>query len=227
MITTGGTITEFTGGLNAGSVPFRIAEGPDGNLWFSDTGPTKAVARLNLGAPAASVSMAIAGGGNLGAPQTCVDRWNDWAGLQPSHTAFGLDGYRWLLDGAAIAGQTTNTYVPTVSDAGHQLSCKVTVTYMLFPTTVSATSATVLIKGADAQLTDLSAAVAGVGPGKSLANKLSDAQAALSAGDVAGTCSILGSFVSEVNAQTGKKISPATAASLIADATRIETVLGC
>ena len=27
--------------------------------------------------------------------------------------------------------------------------------------------------------------------------------------------------------QTGKKISPATAASLIADATRIETVLGC
>jgi hypothetical protein len=85
----------------------------------------------------------------------------------------------------------------------------------------------VLVKGAGTQLGDLGAAVAGVGPGKSLANKLSDAQAASSAGDVAGACSILDSFTGEVNAQNGKKISASTAASLIESVTRIETVLGC
>jgi hypothetical protein len=60
-----------------------------------------------------------------------------------------------------------------------------------------------------------------------LAGKLSDAEAALDANDLKGTCAILGAFVDEVNTQTGKKIVPATAAALIADATRIETVLGC
>ena len=34
--------------------------------------------------------------------------------------------YQWRLDGTPIAGQSTQTHVIAASDAGHQLSCKVT-----------------------------------------------------------------------------------------------------
>src|SRR6266567_817689 len=39
-------ITEFSSGLNAGSYPYGIAPGPDGNLWFTDLGGTGAVGRI-------------------------------------------------------------------------------------------------------------------------------------------------------------------------------------
>lgn len=211
-----------------GTHPGGVRTGADGNLWFLDNvvGAQK-IARFGVGAPAASIGIAVVGSRNAGSPQVCNDAWSDWAGQQPSRTAFGFDGYQWLLDGVAIAGATSQSYTPTAADVGHQLSCKVTVTYTLFPTTVSATSAAVQVKGAAEQLADLGDAVEGVGPGKSLGNKLNEAQAALDRNDLAGACSILGAFVHEVNAQTGKKISPSTAASLIAAATRIETLLGC
>ena len=41
-----GEITEFSAGLNAGSNPKGIAPGPDGNLWFTDTGTTAAIGRI-------------------------------------------------------------------------------------------------------------------------------------------------------------------------------------
>ena len=34
--TPAGQITNFSAGLNAGSLPNSIAPGPDGNLWFTD-----------------------------------------------------------------------------------------------------------------------------------------------------------------------------------------------
>jgi YVTN family beta-propeller protein len=83
------------------------------------------------------------------------------------------------------------------------------------------------VKGAAEQLTDLGNAVKGVGPGTSLADKVKYAQAALGRNDVPGTCSILGAFINEVKGQTGGKILPSTASTLITDATRIKTVLGC
>jgi streptogramin lyase len=202
-ITTAGTITEFTSGLNAGSTPFRIAAGPDGNVWFSDTGPTKAIAQFGLGAPTASIAIDVRGGGNLGATQTCDDSWSSWAGEQPSHGAFGFDGYTWLLDGAPITRQTSQSYAPRAADVGHALSCRATVTYTLFPTTVLATSPGVEVKGAAEQLAAVGDAVAGVGPGKSLAKKLDAAQAALAAGDDGSACSILAALMHEVEAQTG------------------------
>ena len=211
-----------------GTAPNGIRTGADGNLWFLDNiAGAQKIARFGVGAPAASTGIAVGGGGNLGAAQTCDDTWSDWAGSQPSRTAFGFDGYRWLLDGTAIAGATAASYTPAASDAGHQLSCKVTVTYTLFPVTVSASSAAVGIKGGAAQLADLGDAVVGVGPGKSLAGKVREAQSALDDGDVAEACAILGAFANEVNAQTGKKISESVAASLVADATRIGAVVGC
>src|SRR2546425_1256393 len=42
-----GAITEFRSGLNAGSFPLGIAMGPDGNVWFTDNGTTKAIGMIN------------------------------------------------------------------------------------------------------------------------------------------------------------------------------------
>ena len=85
----------------------------------------------------------------------------------------------------------------------------------------------VTVKGADAQLTDLIGDVTGVGPGGSLAAKLSAAQAALRAGDAPLACSKLNDFLSEVAAQSGKSITSAQAAQFTADGIRIKTVIGC
>jgi len=140
---TGVTWTVAIYGLNAGSIPNGLRTGPDGNLWFTDTGSTKAIGQFGVDAPTASIAAPlIAGSGQQGTQQVCEgDRWADWAGQQPSLSAFGFDGYRWLLDGGAIAGQTAQAYTPTVADIGHQLTCTATVTYTLFPTTESVTSA--------------------------------------------------------------------------------------
>lgn len=94
------------------------------------------------------------------------------------------------------------------------------------PSTVS-TSFTVTVEGASAQLADLHQAVEGVGPGKSLSDKVAQAQAYPGAGDVAGTCATLGAFVHEVQAQSAKHISSTTASRLVADAQRIRAVLSC
>lgn len=106
-----GTITEF-GGLPAGSLPFGIAAGSDGNLWFTGGSTTTAVDRFGVGAPAASVTPpSVSGAGGEGIPQTCGgDVWSTWAGQQPSHSAFGYDGYQWLLDGSPIAGATGQSF---------------------------------------------------------------------------------------------------------------------
>jgi len=222
------TVTNFT--LPPASLPGGIRTGADGNLWFIDNNASsQAIGRFGVGAPAASrTAPVVAGSADAGAPQTCQGAtWSDWAGQQPSLVAFGFDGYQWLLDGDAIAGQNGQTYTPTAADAGHMLSCKVTVTYTLFPTTTSVTSAAVTVKGAAEQLADLGDAVQGVGPGASLARKVANAAAALAGNDVAGACAILGAFVNEVTAQTGKHIASATASGLVGDANRIGTLLGC
>jgi outer membrane lipoprotein SlyB len=164
----------------------------------------------------------------VGVAKACGgDVWSSWAGQQPSVNAYGFDGYQWLLDGSPIAGQTGPSYTPTAADAGHQLSCTVTVTYPLLVVTVSATSAAVLVKGADEQLTDLGAAVAGVGPGRSLAAKVAAIGGYVAANDTLDACALLDAFISEVNAQTGKTISAAQAASFITQAQDIEVALSC
>jgi HYR domain len=91
----------------------------------------------------------------------------------------------------------------------------------------SSATFTVHVKGAAEQLADMATAVSGVGPGASLADKVSQAQADLSANDVADACSTLNAFVNEVKAQTGRTIAPGQAPTLIATAQRIEAVLGC
>jgi hypothetical protein len=95
-----------------------------------------------VGAPAASArAPSVTGSGQQGTQQVCQgDQWAVWAGQAPSYTAFSFDGYQWLRDGTAIAGQASQTYTPSTGDVGHQLACTVTVTYPLLDVTASATS---------------------------------------------------------------------------------------
>ncbi len=58
-------IHEFSKGLPAGSDLGGIAAGPDGNLWFTDGGSTKAIGRIS---PAGKITMFTSGLGTHGAP---------------------------------------------------------------------------------------------------------------------------------------------------------------
>jgi hypothetical protein len=69
--------------------------------------------------------------------------------------------------------------------------------------------------------------VKNIGPGTSLLSKVTTAQAQLAAGNVSGACSTLTLFINQVRAQSGKSIPTATANSLIADARRVQSVIGC
>jgi hypothetical protein len=80
---------------------------------------------------------------------------------------------------------------------------------------------------AAALLAALRTEVMGVGPGKSLANKVTAAQTYYTANDLQATCAMLTAFVNEVEAQAGKKIGQALDAKLIADALAIEAAIGC
>ena len=77
------------------------------------------------------------------------------------------------------------------------------------------------------QLAGLLAKVQGVGPGKSLANTMLQAQADYAAGDTLTTCSLLASFIGEVSAQDGKHIDHLTALQLVATGKAVETGIGC
>lgn len=65
------------------------------------------------------------------------------------------------------------------------------------------------------------------GTENSLIVKLEHAIDALDDGDTEGACSLLGAFIHEVEAQSGKKISEDDAAFLIDEATRLRASLGC
>jgi streptogramin lyase len=79
-----GQITEFSTGLQASnhSIPFGIAAGPDGNLWFADRGTTRAIGRIT--------------------PSGQITEFS--TGLQPSNgslpvnIAAGPDGNMWFTD---------------------------------------------------------------------------------------------------------------------------------
>jgi len=86
---------------------------------------------------------------------------------------------------------------------------------------------TLVTNSAAQQLEDLAAAVNGVGPGTSLADKVSKAQAYMTASDVPDTCTTLSALAHEVAAQAGKKIAPEDADALMTSVDEIESTLGC
>jgi hypothetical protein len=69
--------------------------------------------------------------------------------------------------------------------------------------------------------------VTGVGPGKSLANKVALAQTYYAVPDVQSTCAVLTDFLNEVKAQSGKKVTTAQANSLSGHALVIMLAIAC
>ena len=69
-------------------------------------------------------------------------------GSCPSASLYPFDGYRWLLDGIPIAGQSGQSYTPTGAEVGHELACQITVTYPLplLVTPANATSAAITVQ---------------------------------------------------------------------------------
>ena len=80
-------ISEFSAGLNAGSMPLGIAAGPDGNVWFTDNGTTKAIGVID---PTTHAITEFSAGLNPG------------AALQQGLVA-GPDGNLWFTDGGTTA----------------------------------------------------------------------------------------------------------------------------
>lgn len=76
-------------------------------------------------------------------------------------------------------------------------------------------------------LQQLLADVTGVGPGKSLAAKVTLAQTNYATPDIAGTCELLNSFRNQVRAQAGKKLTDAQATEFSSDANAIMGAIGC
>ena len=83
------------------------------------------------------------------------------------------------------------------------------------------------VRGASEQVDDLIGRVTGVGPGSSLAAKLTSVRGALASEHSSEACEQLAAFVNQAEAQSGKHLTGGLATQLIADATRIRSVLSC
>src|SRR4051794_27461378 len=96
-VTTDGTVTRFTTGLNPGSAVRSIAMGSDGNMWFSDPGTTRAVGTIN--------------------PTThAISEFSLPAGSMPLGIAAGPDGNVWFTDNG------TTKAIGTIDPATHAIS---------------------------------------------------------------------------------------------------------
>jgi alpha-tubulin suppressor-like RCC1 family protein len=86
-----------------------------------------------------------------------------------------------------------------------------------------------LVPAADpaALLAQLAVDVAGIGPGSSLSAKVEAAQSAQARGALTTACHLMDAFVQEVRAGSGETIDALLAGKLAADATNIESALGC
>jgi hypothetical protein len=69
--------------------------------------------------------------------------------------------------------------------------------------------------------------VIGLGPGRSLVNKVALAQTYYAVPDINATCAVLTGFVHEVSAQTGKKLTTEQAASATSDAQAVMSAISC
>lgn len=210
-ITPGGVITEFATPAEPGALS-GIASGPDRNIWFAVAGFTaRGMGRIEL-------ELTDTEPPTITVPADIVVNATSPAGLAVSYTASAVDD----VDGpVAVACSPpsgsvfpigTTEVVCTASDtAGNEASA----------------GFQVQVKGASEQLDDLISHVEDLGAGTSLADKLTEAMAALDAGDEVAACKKLAAFLNAVAAQSGKKLTPAQAAELLASANQIRAVLAC
>jgi virginiamycin B lyase len=151
-LTAAGTLEEELASVGTEPEAHFLTPGPDGNMWFVVFSKTaRKVGLIGTSAPAAAqAAPVVTGADQAGSTLSCSGAtWSTWAGQQPSASTYGFDGYTWMLEGSAIAGQTQQSLLATSADVGHQISCAVRATYKLLNVTVSsATSAGVSIAAA-------------------------------------------------------------------------------
>ena len=144
------------------------------------------------------------------------------SGASVSFTASATD-----TDPSAPAVSCTRVSGSTFAIGATTVTCSATDT----AGNTGAATFTVTVRSGVTQLTALRGIVSGVrsdtGTLKNLTSVLANAQTALDRTDLASACDKLTSFVSQVRAQSGKKIPVATADALVTDARRIMAVLGC
>jgi streptogramin lyase len=155
-----GQVIDTYSGLGYG---LSIAPGADGNMWMVGALPDDAATLIyQLGtnsSPASLSPPAVVGVTQAGSSELCIgDRWAVWAGQAPVQNAstWAVPGVQWLRDGVPIAGATGQTYTASTADAGHQLACRVAVTYPLLQVGATATSAPVTITPATGSTTEQS-----------------------------------------------------------------------
>jgi streptogramin lyase len=152
-VTPAGVIREFSAGIPTGSEPAAIAPAADGRLWFTDEGTAAAFGSVATGMPVAGrVRPQVPAAPHPGVPAVCeAGRFATWAGLTPSVSAFGFDGFRWLRNGVLLRGHAGQSFTPGGRDNGARLACRETVTYPPpLNVTVSVTSPAVRVRGAPA-----------------------------------------------------------------------------
>ena len=101
-ITTSGAVTEFSAGMNAGSIPVNMVMGPEGNMWFTDQGDIPAVGRITPNGTITEFSFGLR------------------EGDIPSHIVSGPDGNLWFTDRGAdkAIGRVTPSGTITLFSSG-------------------------------------------------------------------------------------------------------------
>jgi hypothetical protein len=124
-----------------------------------------------------------------------------------TNSSFSFSGITWEIDFSQLTYYSGNGFnVAAINLGADQIS---------------------IVPPVSQQLAALLTEVTGVGPGTSLADKVTAVQAYYAASDTQATCATLTAFVNEVQAQDGKKIGQTLDAKLIADADAIKAAIGC
>jgi hypothetical protein len=127
----------------------------------------------------------------------------------------------WASSDPAVATLSSNGLATTVGAGSTTVSA--TSGALISETTLTVISGPTVAQ----QVAALLAAVNGVGTGTSLADQLTAVQGYLAVPDIVSACSAMDIFKSHVSAQSGKKIDPALAAELTADANEIMLAIPC
>ena len=138
----------------------------------------------------------------------------------------------WVEDGAGVPDFLTNSDLPTLLP---EFPGKLALDFL--PTTGTGPVLNVFfgnvrvrpitVPDPDTLLQELAVEVQGVGPGRSLAAKVTNAQTYYAVPDAQAMCAMLTDFTREVSAQRDKKITSDLATKLTADAHVIMTAIGC
>jgi virginiamycin B lyase len=146
---TPGTITQMPL-RTANTLPFSVATGPDGNIWFigmvnseNTVQSPSNVSTLTIGKVpsgyATLLSAKVTGTGTKGSTLTCAKvEANTWTVFQTR--------YQWLRDGRVMPGKRGKSYVTTKADVGTRISCEVSVTYAPNLNQLGATAKAVTIR---------------------------------------------------------------------------------